>query len=121
LTLILRFLLLFLWLNHYAHSPVGMGLSACSIVVTRYLEKLVDCVVGNIVSMYLILSLFQSCLLEKLQFVSLAIIFHTLAPALDVFIHTVPLLPETGEITESSRVLETAGIFFHRHLVSANN
>ncbi len=71
--------------------------------------------------MYLILATPQSRLLEKLHLVGLAVIFHALAPALDVLILAVALLPETGEITESGGVLKTVGIFFYRHLIGTNN
>src|SRR5687768_18495338 len=97
-----------------------MGLGTRSALAV-YLKELVDRIVGNIVSMNFILPASQPCFLEKLNFVGLAIIFHTLAPTLHVFILAIALLAKTGEIAVSSGILKTIGIFFHRHLISANN
>ncbi len=116
-----RVLLLLLWLNDGPDSSFGSGRrSGCSIA-PYHLEKLINCIVGNIISVNLILAPPQPRLLEKLHFVGFAVIFHAFAPALDILILTVALLPEAGEITKSSCVLEPVGIFLDRHLIRADD
>src|SRR5690242_6562740 len=97
-----------------------MGLGARS-TLAIYLEEFVDCVIGNIIPMNFILSAPQPCFLEKLHLVGLAIVFHTLAPALHVFILAIALLAKTGKIAECSGILKTVGVFLHCHLIRTNN